>query len=99
MTIQTNSSGGLSVSGALTFDSVASLYSQTIVSTHSGDIDLVGVNAVDSAGLALLLEWQAAARARGDNLNFVNAPSDLKRLAAMSEATDLLNLRTDHGDQ
>jgi phospholipid transport system transporter-binding protein len=99
MTIQANNKGGLSLSGSLTFDSVASLFSQSIVSGHSGDIDLEAVDAVDSAGLALLLEWQASAKARGDSLNFVNAPSDLKRLAAMSEATDLLNLGSTHGDQ
>ena len=55
-------------------------------------IDLAKVTASDSAALALLLEWQARARADGRELAVRNAPGGLLRLARLCEAVDLLNL-------
>ena len=46
----------------------------------------------DSAGLALLLEWQALAKNNGSSLAFAAAPSDLLRLAELSESKSLLGL-------
>ena len=84
----------MDVSGALNFDSVAAVYleSRTILTGQISTIDLAAVTSVDSSGLALLLEWQSEAARRGQKLAFVNAPSDLQRLAALSEATALLGL-------
>jgi phospholipid transport system transporter-binding protein len=92
MSLQSNNDGSLSLSGALTFDTVTALYVQTSASSHSGNVDLSGVSSVDSAGLALLLEWQSSANKRNTTLAFINAPSDLRRLAALSEANGLLGL-------
>jgi phospholipid transport system transporter-binding protein len=94
MSLQANSSGELCISGELTFESVANVYaqSQSTLSGYTGDIDLSGLGAIDSAGLALLLEWQALAHARGSELSFINAPSGLKRLAVLSDAVELLGL-------
>lgn len=92
MSLQSNNDGSLSLSGALTFDTVAALYVQTSASSHSGNVDLSRVSSVDSAGLALLLEWQSSANKRNITLAFINAPSDLRRLAALSEANGLLGL-------
>ena len=94
MTLQANGENILEVSGALTFDSVPAVYleSQSRLSAQINTVDLAAVTAVDSAGLALLLEWQALARKRSSNLAFINAPSDLLRLAALSESTSLLRL-------
>lgn len=55
-------------------------------------IDLEKVGRVDSAGLALLLEWQARARSRGEPLVLRNPPARLLQLAALCEATELLGL-------
>ena len=94
MTLQANRENILEVSGALTFDSVPTVYleSQSRLNAQINTVDLAAVTAVDSAGLALLLEWQALARKRSSNLAFINAPSDLLRLAALSESTSLLRL-------
>ncbi len=94
MSLQTKKKGELSVSGDLNFESVAVVYTQahSILQEYSGTIDLAEVGAVDSAGLALLLEWQAAAKAHGASLAFVNAPSDLRRLAVLSGSIQLLDL-------
>lgn len=92
MSLQINSNGSHSLSGSLSFDTVAVLYEKAGNSPVDGTVDLSGVTSVDSAGLALLLEWQASAQDRNSKLKFVNAPSDLRRLAALSEAVGLLGI-------
>ncbi len=47
-------------------------------------IDLRDVSDVDSAGLAVLIEWLAQARARGTRLEFTNLPPALRSLAKLS---------------
>lgn len=84
----------LSLHGTLTLDNVASTWRESRTLLHEGinAVDLSDVTRVDSAGLALLLEWQARAKAREQSLQFMNAPDDLVRLANLSEATGLLGL-------
>lgn len=55
-------------------------------------IDLANVTEVDSAGLALLLEWVSWARQRGFTLSFANLPDKLRALARLSEVEGLLGL-------
>jgi len=83
-------------SGPLTFASVPHLFEQVEQRLKGGatvtQIDLAGVGPVDSAGLALLLEWQSRQRQRGLSLAVHNAPDALLRLARLAEADDLLSL-------
>lgn len=53
-------------------------------------VDLAGVERTDSSVLALLLEWQAWARARGTAIEFHNPPAALKTFASLSAASALL---------
>jgi phospholipid transport system transporter-binding protein len=53
-------------------------------------IDLAGVTASDSAGLALLIEWLSVAKSAGRSLRFENIPSQLQQLARLSEVEELL---------
>lgn len=91
--IEIRSDGSARLCGALTFETVPGLFREA--AAHIADaadgqlIDLADVQAVDSAGLALLLEWQAAA---GGSLSMTGAPSSLVQLARLSEATELLKL-------
>ena len=55
-------------------------------------IDLSGVTKVDSAGLALLLEWQAQSNASNETLTMTGAPASLLRLAKLCGAMKLINL-------
>jgi phospholipid transport system transporter-binding protein len=66
-------------------------------SAHGGALtfDLAGVSSVDSAGLALLIDWLATARARGGSLRYVAIPDSLLALAKMSDVESLLGLDTD----
>jgi phospholipid transport system transporter-binding protein len=53
-------------------------------------IDCQGVTASDSAGLAVLLDWLAAARALGRSLRFTHLPQGLAALGRISEVNELL---------
>ncbi len=90
----------MDVSGALTFDAVPAIYieARTLLRDPINTVDLAAVTSVDSAGLALLLEWQANTQKRSTKLAFINAPTDLLRLAALSESTSLLGLRARPGE-
>ncbi len=53
-------------------------------------IDLGAVPQVDSAGLALLVDWLAVARARGAQLRYTSASTELLALARLSEVESLI---------
>lgn len=63
-----------------------------LVLAAAGDltVDLAGVPAVDSAGLALLIDWLAVARAAHKRLRYVRAPQALVALARLSDVESLL---------
>ena len=54
------------------------------------EVDLARVSRVDSAGLALLLEWSLAARDAGRALTYQNVPPALASLAGISDVAELL---------
>lgn len=81
------------ISGVLDFDSVPVIFSESLACFGtSGDIvlDLSGVTRANSAGLALLLEWQRLARRGGRVFRLHNLPPSLRNIAAMSELQELL---------
>lgn len=88
--------GGARLGGRLTFRTCAALFGELErhdpAATVVGPIDLSAVEKVDSAGLALLLEWQARQKAAGRRLTLTNAPGSLLRLARLADAVELLNL-------
>ena len=53
-------------------------------------IDLGGVTRSNSAGLALMIEWLAAARREGRPLEFVAVPEGLRQLAAVCQVDELI---------
>lgn len=74
--------------GALTFDTVAHLAQPADAQT----IDLGGLAATDSAGLALLLEWRRQAQAQGRELKFVAAPPRLRDLIRVNGLEPVFHL-------
>lgn len=82
--------------GVLTFETSAGLHRAMEHLRREGRnvdrVDLSAVTASDSAGLALLLEWQAVSRASGESLVLTGAPDILIQLAKLCEATELLGL-------
>ena len=86
--------GAYRLSGPLTFDSVPALRPLGLALLGTGatvGIDLSGVGAADSAGLALLVDWLAVARARGTTLRYSDVPETLSALATLSEVGALIS--------
>lgn len=54
------------------------------------EVDLARVARVDSAGLALLLEWSMSARDAGRKIVYQNVPGSVVSLAGMSDVAALL---------
>ncbi|GAB3024994.1 MULTISPECIES: STAS domain-containing protein [Oleiagrimonas] len=85
----------LAVSGPLTFATAARAYGQGIERMSRGEtrvLDLAGVPAADSAGLACVLAWMAHARRRGATLQVENLPRSMYLLAEISDAEPLLGI-------
>ncbi len=85
--------GRAAVGGALAFDTVGPLLatgSAAILAGSASVIDLAGVSAADSSGLALLIEWLSVARGAGRELRYENLPQQLQQLARLSEVEELL---------
>jgi phospholipid transport system transporter-binding protein len=85
--------GRARVTGTLHFATVSGLLGAGIEALGGGRaavIDLSGVTASDSAGLALLIEWVSAAKGANRPLRFEHVPSQLLQLARLSEVEDLL---------
>jgi phospholipid transport system transporter-binding protein len=79
----------------LTFATVAALRKPGLaliaVANTGLTLDLEAVPAVDSAGLALLIDWLATARARECQLRYSKPAQTLLSLARLSEVEALLS--------
>jgi phospholipid transport system transporter-binding protein len=87
--------GRCRVSGAMTFDTAGRLWESSkreLDGQAPVNIDLAAVTEVDSAALALLLEWVSWARQRNFALRFTGFPDKLRALARLSEVEHLLGL-------
>lgn len=82
------------LSGPLTFDSVAALFREVEQRTGGAPqaLDLGGVSSADSAGLALLLEWQSNLQDNGLELSVTGAPEGLLQLTRLAEADRVLKI-------
>jgi phospholipid transport system transporter-binding protein len=85
----------LHLSGDLVIGSVSSLLNQanSLFSKHRQIIiDFEDVPRVDSAGLALLLEWVEWARDNDASIQFRNVPDALIKIAKLSNVEEMLPL-------
>src|SRR5208337_5101985 len=71
------------LAGALTVDTAARILrsSRDAALPRSGIVDLAGLDAVDSAAVAVLLAWLRRAALEGVELSFSGAPASLAALA------------------
>ncbi len=95
-TLEFEPDGRVNLLGPLTFETCTGLYramqNHLDRGSHPAEIDLSGIGAVDSAGLALLLEWQSACTKNGKPLTMNGAPDSLIELAQLCGAEKRLNL-------
>lgn len=93
------SPGQVQLSGDLTMGSVAR-------AVHAGKrhlaagkppttFDFHGVGRMDSAGLALLLEWRREARRQGSEVHFQGLPAHIQTLATVCGVADLIATSTE----
>jgi phospholipid transport system transporter-binding protein len=87
--------GQFRLSGAVTVANAGALQRaglQTVAKSQGAiTIDLGAVTPIDSAGVALLIDWLAAARAAGRELRYLKLPPAARALARLSEVERLLD--------
>ncbi|MBI3576062.1 MAG: STAS domain-containing protein [Gammaproteobacteria bacterium] len=80
--------GHYEIRGQLTFETVPRYFSYTPQILQGADgpvtVDLAGVTLADSAGIALLVEWQQQARAAQRTLQFANIPEQVRKVVHVS---------------
>jgi len=87
--------------GELSFQTIPAVLARTAEYSARKDrdlpdnltIDFSAVTGVDSAAVALLLDWRRMAAARGKTLAFVNLPANLMALAELYGVADLIQPR------
>jgi phospholipid transport system transporter-binding protein len=92
--LQAAAPGRLAARGPLTFATARRAREQGIAAIAAAagplQIDCSAVRPGDSAGLAVLLDWLAAAKRSGCSLRYLNLPQDLMALARISDVEGLL---------
>jgi phospholipid transport system transporter-binding protein len=87
--------GALLAEGPLTFASARHARELGLAALARGGtepliVDCKGVTASDSAGLTVLIDWLAAAKAQQRSLRFTHLPPGLTALGRISEVEELL---------
>ena len=86
----------LALTGALSFETIPTVLEQSAEYAARTDlpdrltIDFAGITGVDSAAVALLLEWRRQAAQRNKRLDFINLPANLLALAELYGVADLI---------
>jgi phospholipid transport system transporter-binding protein len=91
--IRQSGPGRLEASGELTFATAAQALRNGTDLIGGGTtwvVDLSGVEAGDSAGIAVLIEWLVSARGHGANLRYENVPAQMLAIARISDLEVLL---------
>jgi phospholipid transport system transporter-binding protein len=91
--MRADGSGRIIVTGSVTFNTVGDLLraSQPLfVDQKTVSVDLGAVTSVDSAGLALLLEWLRRARSDGRTVTYTGLPDKLVAIAKLSGVHSIL---------
>ena len=86
----------LALTGELSFDTIPQVLEESAAYAARTDlpdrltIDFAGITGVDSAAVALLLDWRRMAVKRGKTLEFVNLPANLLALAELYGVAELI---------
>lgn len=82
------------VEGELTFASVPRIQDQSLewFSSPPDILDLANVERIDSAGIALIIEWARRARLAGADMKLINVPAGMSSLSTTAGLNLLLNI-------
>ena len=92
-TLENHGEGRFALTGEMTFDTAEKILdaSESLFDEHSQlEVDLSGVTASDSAGLALLLEWVTWANHSVREIRFTGMPQRILAIARTTEVEPLL---------
>lgn len=84
----------LPLSGRLVFDSVPAVWTTINPALAAQDrirVDLGDVQEIDSAGLAMIVDWIAQAECLGKQLILLRSPAKLRALARIGDLEGLLD--------
>lgn len=84
--LEARGEGRFALAGELGFDNAADVLAEGLRAFGASgpvEIDLAGVTHADSAGVALLIEWTASARAAGRELRFTSMPAQVLAIARL----------------
>lgn len=88
--------GELRLQGAVNYENAPLLASQIDdylrTSKSSLSLDMSQVTHINSAGMALLIDWFKKAQKKGIALQFCHVPPQLARIAALTRTDKILNL-------
>jgi phospholipid transport system transporter-binding protein len=93
--IEQAAEGRLVATGELSFETAAHALRQGDAHLKRGGtwvVDLAGVESGDSAGLAVLIEWLATARASGAAVRYERVPEQMLAIARISDIDELLTV-------
>lgn len=94
--INSAESGVLQINGELTFSTVSTVLEQSrpLLASINGQVvmELADVERVDSAGLALLIQWMRMAREQGVEILFRHVPEQLLAIAHASDLDHIIPL-------
>lgn len=87
--------GALELAGVLDKNSVNQIHQECLerfqdAATTPATVDLTGVTAMDSAGLALLIEWLRLGRRQNRTIRFLHIPDHVLPLAKLFGVEHLL---------
>lgn len=91
--IELTGDGRLAASGELDFATAAAALHAGLAlirGEQAWTVDLAGITSGDSAGLAVLVEWISAARARGASVRYEAVPDQILAIARISDLEELL---------
>jgi phospholipid transport system transporter-binding protein len=84
------------LSGALTVETVPSLYQQTkdlLEKMTSSTFDLKEVTQSDSSGVALLLVWTRFFRQQAKAVSFINVPNQMLAMIRLTRLTSVIPIK------
>ena len=93
--LESDAAGTLRLRGEISFANAAQAFAVPPRAVQPGvalDVDLAALESADSATLAVLIAWSAAARERGTTLRYLHAPQGLRNLAKLADVDGLLSL-------
>ena len=91
MQLEGDADSGYDLIGNLTYETVPKLFGQIVLEySKSTNLSLGKVERIDSAGLALLIEWSCLARQQGKQLVLKDIPESLRSLIDVGGLKEVL---------